>query len=163
MNNQKQQTIACNLMIGIALVIGFVAGARAETISEHVTDHVAIEKAVNAVLPCAEIDIVQEKKFELTDEYKIIGANLRIECVKGVASDTYTLTATWTAPTHRENDSPINGPLSYELFMSGVIISTTETTHTINNVPPGTYDFKVLAVEGDEKSDWSETVTRVAQ
>jgi len=108
MNNQ--QLIARNILILIAglIAVGYTWEARAATVSEHTTFHVALENAVNAVLPCNEINIAQNPKFQFTDANTIEGVKWRVECLTpATGAKVQSVTIRFTQPTAREDGTPL--------------------------------------------------------
>lgn len=135
-----------------------------DVISEHSSQHVAMEVAINRILPCAEINIVQSPKYRVMSDNTIDGNGFRVECVKK-AADNLSITLSWDIPTAREDGtalllSEIKG---YEILVNDVsyeVLGGSQTTYVVNGLKTGEIRATIRTVlNDDQKSVWAELVT----
>jgi len=143
----------------------------AELISEHSSQHVAQEVAINQVLPCAEINIVQSPKYRVMSDNTIEGNGFRIECVKK-APENNTVTIHWAIPTANENGSAlaVSDISHYEILIFGnnfvmtvTVMDGSQTAYILNGLQSGKITVMIKAIKfvNDEKyeSVWSDSIT----
>ncbi len=144
------------LLFALLLIPGF---SPAET--NHSSLHVALEKAVNAVLPCPHgIDIVQ------TSMYQHEGGQVSnmVLTAKYIKRDcTYSVNVTWSIPLRRENGDPL--PLDqisrYELDLNGTIypIAPDLTELRLEGLTGGLKVLKIRTIDTiGQESEWSEQI-----
>lgn len=110
------------------------------------------------------------------DTYRIDGADFEVRCLKWkevVVSEPQTLTLSWTAPTTREDRSPLTlSELQGYRILYYRVEDTTEfnqqvdiaqadaSSYVFENLEPGTYYFAMIAIDTRKvESQLSETVS----
>lgn len=135
-----------------------------ELISEHITYHVAVEAAVNAVLPCGEsINIVQSPKFSVYDDGSIKNVGFKATFTKK-ACNNFSINVSWSAPTNRERGEILNPDeiAGYELDVQGTIygIAPELTEYRLNGLTRGLKVLRIRTIDQDGvESIWSDEIT----
>lgn len=138
----------------------------ADAQTQHDTQHVAIETAINNVLPCAKIDLKRMQRYVVTGA-DIEGMSWQAICVEVVGGD---VLVSWSIPTAREDGtllavSEIAGYTITYLRDDGVaqvlkINDGAATSHLFTDLRRGVYVFQIAATDtGGLQSDLSNSVT----
>jgi len=158
-------------MIKKAMIVALlvISGPLLAQPTNHSSIHVAIEKAVNAVLPCPHgVDIVQTGKYThdsgTISEMVLTAKYIQRDCEEPTPPqpeppivDLQSIDLSWTEPTQRENgdDLPPEEIANYEIYMTNGLTGTVievqapATSKTINDLSPGKYLLSIAAIDTD--------------
>jgi len=131
-----------------------------EFLDESLYEHIALQAAINHILPCAEISIVKPKTsqnaaYGTQTGSSTVGAGLNFTCVRRtpVAPENVTKVLTWGIPTQQGLGSPLLlSEISHyvlEYNDQSIIIPKDQTTYTINGLSSKAITFTMWTVDTD--------------
>lgn len=158
-------------MIKQSLIVSLfvISGPLLAQPTNHSSIHVALEQAVNAVLPCPHgVDIVMTGQYThdsgTISQMVLTAKYIQRDCEEPTPPqpeppivDLESIDLSWTAPSARENgdDLPPGEIAGYEISLSNgiatsiILIPGTETSTTINDLQPGRYLLSIIAIDTD--------------
>lgn len=147
--------IDTTLLYGL-VVLAACYGLPADAQTRHTSLHVALETAVNNVLPCAEVDIKRVVLYEVLGG-DVAGMSWTAICIKPVEGGLAALALTWSVPTQRQDGtalpvSEIDGYMITYMRDGGaavqvVIDDGAATTYRFTGLQPGAYLFQISTTD----------------
>jgi len=130
--------------------------------TEHTTLHVALETAINHVLPCGEINIVQSPKYITHNDGTTIGSGFKATYIKK-ACNNYSMTLSWDAPTEREDGTPLDGIGGYLLSVNDKLTTLPPNTlqYTLNGLSSGAFEVKIATIDQSNRQSIWESLTLI--
>lgn len=161
MNVRKQNFYAvATLAVAFFCLVVLCSNVRAETISEHDRQDMALQKAIQLCqAKGGTFSWSMPERYRLTDDpqgYRILGNELLVICtVKTGASSGWS--AKWVAPTKRTDGSalPLSEIRGYQIMSGGAVLAMVSGTMYAakGEPPPGLVALRTVDTDGQVSAD----------